>query len=245
VLARAGPPAGAVLLTVGPVSRRGAVGPLVVPHLGDQCYPLGGVLTGNRFPGPAIGILIRSGTDLGAVAEILGHACPPIADWGLSEMTRLREIHHPRANTNHPPSSPHNPTRSTNDSRDGNQTRSIALRCGRSLLSSRPTDGHNQRLLSAPVTVDPDIPRRVAQVRHDIEDLYALQTTANDALNTLNGQQRRLTNRVDEVQQTLDLYGGRFDRIENNQRRQSEQLADLSDQLAEALKVLRGLGPSD
>jgi hypothetical protein len=28
-----------------------------------------------------IGILIRSGTDLGAVAEILGHACPPIAVW--------------------------------------------------------------------------------------------------------------------------------------------------------------------
>jgi hypothetical protein len=65
------------------------------------------------------------------------------------------------------------------------------------------------RLLPAPVTVDPDIPRRVAQVRHDIEDLYALQTTANDALNTLNGQQRRLASRVEEVQQTLDLHGGR------------------------------------
>ena len=95
------------------------------------------------------------------------------------------------------------------------------------------------------MTVDPDIPRRVAQVRHDIEDLYALQTTANDALNTLQGQQRRLTNRVEDVQQTLDLHGGRLDRIEDNQRRQTEQLAALSDQLAEVLKVLRGLGPSD
>ena len=95
------------------------------------------------------------------------------------------------------------------------------------------------------MTVDPDIPRRVAQVRHDIDDLYALQTTANNALNTLTGQQRRLANRVDEVQQTLDLHGGRLDRIQDNQRRQSEQLAELSDQLAEVLKVLRGLGPSD
>lgn len=95
------------------------------------------------------------------------------------------------------------------------------------------------------MTVDPDIPRRVAQVRHDIEDLYALQTTANDVLNTLQGQQRRLTNRVEDVQQTLDLHGGRLDRIEDNQRRQTEQLAALSDQLAEVLKVLRGLGPSD
>lgn len=101
------------------------------------------------------------------------------------------------------------------------------------------------RLLSAPVTVDSDISRRVAQARHDIEDLYALQTTANDVLNTLQGQQRRLASRVEEVQQTLDLHGGRLDRIEDNQRRQSEQLAGLSDQLAEVLTVLRGLGPSD
>ena len=126
------------------------------------------------------------------------------------------------------------------------------------------------------MTVDPDIPRRVAQARHDIEDLYALQTTANDVLNTLQpeplavrrvladpprrvgmadvwmyeqtllqGQQRRLASRIEEVQQTLDLHGGRLDRIEDNQRRQSEQLAGLSDQLAEVLTVLRGLGPSD
>jgi len=112
--------------------------------------------------------------------------------------------------------------------------------------------GHHQRLLSAPVTVDPDIPRRVAQVRHDIEDLYALQTAANDSLNTVNGQQRRLASRVEEVQQTLDLHGGRLDRIEDNQRQQSgrldrieDHLAGLSGQLAEVLTVLRGLGPSD
>jgi len=100
--------------------------------------------------------------------------------------------------------------------------------------------------------VDPDIPRRVAQVRHDIEDLYALQTAANDSLNTVNGQQRRLASRVEEVQQTLDLHGGRLDRIEDNQRQQSgrldrieDHLTGLSGQLAEVLTVLRGLGPSD
>jgi septal ring factor EnvC (AmiA/AmiB activator) len=119
------------------------------------------------------------------------------------------------------------------------------------------TDGaavgsHHQRLLSAPVTVDPDIPRRVAQARHDIDDLYALQTTANNALSTLQGQQRRLANRVDEVQQTLDLHGGRLDRIEDNQRQQvgrldriEDNLARLSGQMTEVLTVLRGLGPSD
>jgi hypothetical protein len=36
------------------------------------------------------------------------------------------------------------------------------------------------RLLSAPVTVDPDIPRRVAQARHDIDDLYALQLATEE-----------------------------------------------------------------
>jgi chromosome segregation ATPase len=95
------------------------------------------------------------------------------------------------------------------------------------------------------MTVDPDIPRRVAQVRHDIEDLYDLQTAANDSLNKINGRHQRLVSRVEEVQQTLDLHGGRLDRIEDNQRRQSEQLVGLSDQLTEVLNVLRGLGPSD
>jgi archaellum component FlaC len=95
------------------------------------------------------------------------------------------------------------------------------------------------------MTVDPDIPRRVAQVRHDFEDLYDLQTAANDSLNKINGRHQRLVSRVEEVQQTLDLHGGRLDRIEDNQRRQSEQLVGLSDQLTEVLNVLRGLGPSD
>jgi predicted nucleic acid-binding Zn-ribbon protein len=95
------------------------------------------------------------------------------------------------------------------------------------------------------VTVDPDIPRRVAQVRHDIEDLYELQTAANDSLTKLNGRSLRLGNRVDEIQQTLDLQGGRLDRIEDNQRRQSQQLDGLAEQLAQVLTALRGPSSGD
>ncbi|MBA2323810.1 MAG: hypothetical protein M3Z25_04005 [Actinomycetota bacterium] len=95
------------------------------------------------------------------------------------------------------------------------------------------------------MTVDPDIPRRVAQVRHDVEDLYQLQASANATLSKIGGSQLRLTNRVDEVQQTLDLHGGRLDRIEDNQRRQSQQLDGFATQLTEILAALRGLGPSD
>jgi chromosome segregation ATPase len=95
------------------------------------------------------------------------------------------------------------------------------------------------------VTVDPDIPRRVAQVRHDIDDLYELQSAANDSLTKLNGRQHRLENRLGEVQQTLDLQGGRLDRIEDNQRRQSQQLDGLAEQLAEVLTALRGPSSGD
>lgn len=95
------------------------------------------------------------------------------------------------------------------------------------------------------MSVDPDIPRRVAQVRHDIEDLYDLQTSANNSLTKLNGRQHRLETRVEEVQQTLDLQGGRLDRIEDNQRRQSRQLDGLAEQLAQVLTALRGPSSGD
>ena len=98
---------------------------------------------------------------------------------------------------------------------------------------------------SALVTVDPDIPRRVAQVGHDIDDLYALQTSANNSLSQLTGRQRRLENRVEEVLQTLDLQGGRLDRIEDNQRRQFQQLDGLAEQLAQVLTALRGPSSGD
>jgi hypothetical protein len=45
-----------------------------------------------------------------------------------------------------------------------------------------------------------------------------------NTLSKIGGRQLRLSIRVDEVEQTLDLRGGRLDRIEDNQRRQSQQL---------------------
>ncbi|MGH3899444.1 MAG: hypothetical protein ACRDTA_14635 [Pseudonocardiaceae bacterium] len=50
--------------------------------------------------------------------------------------------------------------------------------------------------------------------------------------------------RFDELQQTLDLHGGRLDRIEDNQQRlednQHRQFEHLSGQIVEILGVLRG-----
>jgi hypothetical protein len=53
---------------------------------------MAGLHVSGRYPGyaaarDAIGILTRSGTDLVTVAEMLARLRPPIADWGLSEMT--------------------------------------------------------------------------------------------------------------------------------------------------------------
>lgn len=88
------------------------------------------------------------------------------------------------------------------------------------------------------VSVGPDIPPRVAQASHDIDDLYELQAVAKDSLNKLAGQQQRLGNRVEEVQQTLGLHGGRLDRIEGNQGRQSDRLEAMSGQLTQVSEQL-------
>ena len=52
----------------------------------------------------------------------------------------------------------------------------------------------------------------------------------------------RHNNRFEELQQTLDLHGGRLDRIEDNQRQQFEH---LSAQMAAVLSVLRGPAAAD
>lgn len=54
----------------------------------------------------------------------------------------------------------------------------------------------------------------------------------------------RHNNRLEDLQQTLDLHSGRLDRIEDNQRRmadsQGRQFEHLSAQMAEILGTLRG-----
>jgi len=54
---------------------------------GYRCYPLGGVFTGDRFLGPALGRLIGGGTDFVTVVEILARLRPLIIDGGLSQVT--------------------------------------------------------------------------------------------------------------------------------------------------------------
>ena len=81
------------------------------------------------------------------------------------------------------------------------------------------------------MTADPDVPRRMAQARHDIDELYELQAAANQSLVRLAGGQRRLTERVEEVQQTLDLHSGRLGRLEEGQRAHTEALDGIHGRL--------------
>ncbi len=87
------------------------------------------------------------------------------------------------------------------------------------------------------MTVQPDFPRKVNQMRHDLDDLYELMSQVNNSQTRISGVLLRHNNRFEELQQTLDLHSGRLDRIEDNQRRQFEH---LSAQMAKILNVLGG-----
>ncbi len=92
------------------------------------------------------------------------------------------------------------------------------------------------------MTALPDIPRKVSQIRHDLDDLYELMSQVDRSQTRISGVLHRHNNRFEELQQTLDLHGGRLDRIEDNHRRQFEH---LSAQMAEILGVLRGPAAAD
>jgi chromosome segregation ATPase len=105
------------------------------------------------------------------------------------------------------------------------------------------------------MTVEPDIPHKLGQMRHDLDDLYELVSQGQARIT---GTLMRHHNRLEELQQTLDLHNGRLDRIEDNQRRHAERLDgiesrldsiednqrrqfdQLSAQMTEILGVLRG-----
>ncbi|MBV9314664.1 MAG: hypothetical protein JO100_13255, partial [Pseudonocardia sp.] len=53
------------------------------------------------------------------------------------------------------------------------------------------------------MSLDPDMPRQVAQARDDIEALYELQTVTNEKLDTLGEHQRYLADRINAVGLTL------------------------------------------
>jgi len=96
--------------------------------------------------------------------------------------------------------------------------------------------------------------REFRQVRHDVDDVYGLLEGVDKSITTISATQRRHSNRLEEIQQSLDLQSGRLDRIEDVQRKQTERLGRVEDnqqeqtdrfgrvegQLGEILALLRG-----
>jgi hypothetical protein len=66
-------------------------------------------------------------------------------------------------------------------------------------------------------------PRVVRQLRHDVDDVYGLLDSTNRTVTSVAATQRRHSTRLEEIQQALDLQGGRLERIEDTQR----QILDL------------------
>lgn len=57
-------------------------------------------------------------------------------------------------------------------------------------------------------------PRILSQLRHDVDDVYALVDATNQTVSALAATQRRHGVRLEEIQQTLDLHSARFDRMD-------------------------------
>lgn len=70
-------------------------------------------------------------------------------------------------------------------------------------------------------------PREFRQMRHDVDDVYELLDGIQKSITTLSTTQRRHTNRLEEIQQSLDLHNGRLDRIDDTQRRGLDRLTAL------------------
>ena len=88
--------------------------------------------------------------------------------------------------------------------------------------------------------------REFRQMRHDVDDVYGLLTTTSERLDAVSTRldtvwtvQRRHGNRLEEIQQSLDLQSGRMDRLEDNQRQQSELLGGLAETQKQILDLLR------
>ena len=99
----------------------------------------------------------------------------------------------------------------------------------------------------SPVTVQPDIPYKVSQIRHDLDDLHELVSRVEKSQTRIEGVLEQHDNRFEELQQTLNLHGGRLDgmdgRLDSIEDSQRQQLEHLSAQMAEILGVLRGPRP--
>jgi hypothetical protein len=67
--------------------------------------------------------------------------------------------------------------------------------------------------------------------RYEFERLYAFVHDTTTRVNSIGGKQLQQTNRLHEIQETLDTHSGRLDRIEANQTRQNQKLEAILDQL--------------
>jgi len=81
---------------------------------------------------------------------------------------------------------------------------------------------HDIGVVSCRAMGSPD-PRVVRHLPHDLDDIYELLDTTNSAVTKIAATQRRRGNRLEEIQQALDLQNGPLDCIEDTQR----QILDL------------------
>ncbi|MGH3916589.1 MAG: hypothetical protein ACRDTC_24735 [Pseudonocardiaceae bacterium] len=92
------------------------------------------------------------------------------------------------------------------------------------------------------MTVQPDLPHKVSQIRHDLDDLYELMSQVERSQIRTAGILQRHSNRFEELQQTLDLHGGRLDRIEHSQRQMQDsqrQMQDSQRQMQDGLRQMQ------
>jgi hypothetical protein len=73
--------------------------------------------------------------------------------------------------------------------------------------------------------------REFRQMRNDVDDSYALLEGMAKSITTISATQRRHGNRLEEIQQSVDLQSGRLDRMEDNQRQQADRLGRVEGRL--------------
>jgi len=73
--------------------------------------------------------------------------------------------------------------------------------------------------------------REFRQMRNDVDDGYALLESIGKSVTTISAMQRRHGNRLEEIQQSVDLQSGRLDRMEDNQRQQAARLGRVGGRL--------------
>ncbi|MGH3941762.1 MAG: hypothetical protein ACRDTG_24670 [Pseudonocardiaceae bacterium] len=77
------------------------------------------------------------------------------------------------------------------------------------------------------MTMPEELPHRVSQIRHDLDDLYELMSQVEQGQTRIEGVLRGHHKRFEELQQTLTLHDGRLGRIEDNQHQTDNRLGQI------------------